>query len=85
MNIEDKAFILSDFWIDYRNDAEWQDFMKYNDLGFPLSDAITNGFVLELGPAGEAIIEETYTRLCNRLGIDPSESFDEPSDFYERL
>ena len=85
MNIEDKAFILSDFWVGYRHDAEWQDFMAYNDLGLPLSDAITNGLVLELGPAGEAIVEETYTMLCNRLDIDPAESFDPPSDFFERL
>ena len=85
MNIADKASVLSDFWIDYRNDAEWQDFMVYNDLGLPLSDAVANGLVLQLSPAGEAIVEETYTLLCNRLGIDPSESFDEPSDFFERL
>jgi len=85
VNIADKAAILSDFWIDYRNDAEWQDFMTYNDLGLPLSDAVANGLVLQLSPAGEAIVEETYAMLCNRLGIDPSESFDEPSDFFERL
>lgn len=85
MNIADKASILSDFWIDYRNDAEWQDFMVYNDLGLPLSDAIANGLVLQLSPAGEAIVEETYTMLCNRLDIDPEESFDPPSDFFERL
>ena len=85
MDMADKATILSDIWFDYRNDAEWQDFMTYNDLGLPLADAVANGLVLELSPAGEAIVQETYTMLCNRLGIDPSESFDEPNDFYERM
>ena len=85
MELIDKAAILSDFWLDYRNDPEWYDFFVYNDLGLPLSDAIANGLVTQLSERGEAVIEETYTLLCNRLDIDPAESFDEPSDFFERM
>lgn len=85
MELIDKASILSDFWLDYRNDPEWLDFFVYNDLGLPLADAIANGLIAELTTRGEAIIEETYTLLCNRVGIDSTESFDEPSEFFERL
>lgn len=85
MEIADKAAILSDFWAGYRNDPEWQGFVTYNDLGLPLAESIVGGLVAELTLAGEAMIEETYTLLCNRVGIDPTESFDDPSDFFERL
>lgn len=85
MNIADKAAILSDFWAGYRGDPEWQDFMQYNDLGLPLAESIAGGLVLELTPAGEDMINETYILLCNRVGIDTEENFDDPSDFFERL
>ena len=37
--------ILSELWLDYRDDEEFQDFIQYNDLGLPLAYAIAEGIV----------------------------------------
>ncbi len=42
---ENKALILADLWMNFRNDEEFQDFVDYNDLGLPLAYALANGVV----------------------------------------
>jgi hypothetical protein len=69
--IENKTAILSDLWLNYRNDEEFTDFIEYNDIGLPVAYAIDNGIVkgTELS---EAFIKETFDLLLAALGIEDS-------------
>lgn len=64
-----KALILAELWIDYKNDAEFEDFMQYNDVGLPLAFVYTEGLV-EFKNAGAMFIEETFDLFLATLGIE---------------
>ncbi len=64
-----KALILADLWLNYRDDTEFSDFVSYNDLGLPLSYAIANG-VVESNPIAEKFVEETFALLLAGLGLE---------------
>lgn len=63
-----KAEILSELWMDYRDDEEFQDFIEYSDLGLPLAYAISNGIV-EASPMAERFVEETFSLLLSALEV----------------
>lgn len=60
--------ILADLWMNFRGDEEFEDFIEYNDLGLPLSYAITANLV-KATPAGEAMINETFDLLLTSMGL----------------
>lgn len=64
-----KASILADLWMNYRNDEEFQDFVEYNDLGLPLAYAIANDIV-KVTPIAQTFIEETYDLLIEALEVE---------------
>lgn len=64
-----KAEILADLWLNYRQDAEFVDFIEYNDIGLPLAYVIANGIV-EMTPLAEGFINETFELLLAGLGLD---------------
>ncbi len=66
---ENKTNILSDIWLNYRNDGEFQDFIEYNDLGLPLAYAISAGIVPATDRARE-FIEETFALLLAGLEVE---------------
>lgn len=66
---EDKTDILADFWITYKSDKGFQDFIAYNDLGFPLAYAISSDIVSVSEKAG-TFIEETWDLLLTALEIE---------------
>jgi hypothetical protein len=68
-SIQNKLSILSDLWLDYRDDEEFKDFVEYNDLGLPLSYALANNIV-ELTPIAHGFIDETWSILLAALGIE---------------
>lgn len=51
--------ILSDVWLNYRDESDFGDFVEYNDLGLPLAYAVSYSMVTP-NPSGEAIINETW-------------------------
>ena len=61
--------ILSELWLDYRDDEEFQDFIEYNDLGLPLAYAFANGIV-EQSPMGENFVTEAFNLLLAGLEIE---------------
>jgi hypothetical protein len=73
---ENKCVILSDLWLNYRNDEQFQDFAEYNDMGLPLAYAISEGIVKSTEIA-EGFINETFDLLLTGLNIDdsPDEGF----------
>jgi hypothetical protein len=75
---ENKITILSELWMNYRDDEDLQDFVEYNDLGLPLSYFLMNEIVLPTDQA-EIYINETYDLLIASLTVEDKqwESLDE--------
>lgn len=70
--------ILADLWIDYKGDAQFQDFIQYNDLGLPLAYAISGGIV-DSTPISEGFVNETFELLLEALGLT-DQGFESLSD-----
>ena len=67
--MKNKAIILADLWLNYRDDEEFIDFVEYNDLGLPLAYAVANRIV-EATQISDRFIEETFDLLLQGLGIE---------------
>jgi hypothetical protein len=61
--------ILSDLWLNYRQDEEFADFVEYNDIGLPLAYIIHNDIVKSTDTA-EKFVGETFDLLLAGLEID---------------
>lgn len=68
---EDKCYILSDLWMNYRVESEFSDFLKYNDLGLPLAYSIGEDIVKSTEVA-ENLIIETFDLLLAAVGVEDS-------------
>lgn len=64
-----KCEILADLWLNYRDEVDFEEFIKYNDLGLPLAYAISSGIVLITDKA-VSFIEETFDLLLAGLEIE---------------
>lgn len=64
-----KMEILSDLWLNYRDEDQFQDFIDYNDLGLPLAYAMSNALVTGTKKA-EEMIDETFSLLITALDIE---------------
>lgn len=71
--------ILSDLWLNFRNDDEFEDFIEYNDLGLPLAYAVTSGIVKDT-PQAELLVTETWDLFLAALGIDEDTGFENLDD-----
>ena len=67
---DNKASILSEIWVNYRGDEEFNDFIEYNDLGLPLSYLVSTGVVEAKSEQARAFIEETFSLLLTGLGLE---------------
>ena len=75
---DNKCSILSDIWLNYRNDTEFADFIEYNDLGLPLAYAISEGIV-DSTELATNFINETFDLLLAGLGVEDT-GFDSLDD-----
>jgi hypothetical protein len=66
---ENKIFILADLWANYRTDENFEEFIKYNDLGLPLAYVLDNKIV-ELTEDAMRFVDETFTLLLSGLGVE---------------
>lgn len=66
---DNKALILGQLWINFKEDDEWTDFFEYNDLGLPLAFAFAEGIVNHT-PTLEQYINETWDLFIEGLGIE---------------
>ena len=75
---ENKCNILSELWVDYRDEKDLQDFISYNDLGLPLGFLVAESLVTPSQRAND-MIEETFVLLLASLEVDDTgfETFDE--------
>lgn len=76
---ENKCALLSELWLNYKDDEEFADFVEYNDIGLPLAYAISNGIV-ESTEKAERFIEETFALLLAGLEIDEDTGFEDLDD-----
>ncbi|NBU99934.1 MAG: hypothetical protein EBS31_00465 [Burkholderiaceae bacterium] len=74
-----KAEILAELWMDYRDDDGFKDFIEYNDLGLPIAYAVANGIV-ESNKLVEQFIDESFRLLLTGLGIEEDLGFETLTD-----
>ena len=67
-----KCSILSDLWMNYRDDEGMQDFVEYNDMGLPLAYFIDSDIVTPKDQA-RMFVEETFNLLLGALDIEDQE------------
>jgi hypothetical protein len=79
MDNRTKAEILVQFTQDEFNSGDYEEFFDYNDLGIPLSIAITQDMVI-LTDSGEQLLNETWNELCLLFGADPSGEYESIDD-----
>ena len=80
-SFESKTVILSDIWLNYRQDTEFEDFVVYNDLGLPLAYAISEGIVKTTELATN-FINETFDLLLSGMGITEDTGFESMDDLF---
>lgn len=61
--------ILSELWMNYRDNEEFEEFIEYNDLGLPMAHLIAENLV-EATRQGEIYIDETFELLLDVLRIE---------------
>lgn len=72
MEFVDKAGVIGQLWIEFRNDEDFSAFMEYNDLGCPLAYMVAEGIVKEVTPLGEEMINETFKMFLELLEVEES-------------
>lgn len=75
--------ILSDLWINFRQEEEFEDFIEYNDIGLPLAYFIHTELV---NPSDQAkvFVEETFNLLCAALGLDLEEDYETLNEMFDK-
>ena len=77
--IEVRCDILSELWIEYRDQEDFNDFIDYNDLGLPLSFALAEGIVKPTDKS-TMIVNETFDLFLATLGIEEDRGYDSLDD-----
>lgn len=79
MELFEKAAILAEFWLEFRDDEDFAPFWKFNDVGGPLSHMINEGMVNEASPMGESMIDQTFKMFLELFEVtqDEVEALDE--------
>lgn len=65
-----RSAILAELWMNFRDDANLQDFFEYNDLGLPLAYVINTELAMPT-ETGKIYVNETFDLLCAAIGVDP--------------
>ena len=77
-SFDNKCEILSDLWMDHRHQEDFEDFIRYNDLGLPLAFLIGEELVTPSDMA-KKMIEETFELFLAALEVD-DKGFDSLDD-----
>lgn len=70
--VSDKAAVLGQFWMEFRDDEVLRPFVEFNDVGLPLSFFISSGIV-QTSPMADEYVEETFGHFLSALEIDEDE------------
>ena len=74
--LDNKINILSEIWVSYRDEAEFEDFIQYNDLGLPLAYLASTGIIEVKTEKALAFINETFDLLLAGVGIEEDTGFE---------
>ena len=74
MDFSKKCEVLSELWINYKQDDNLSDFIEYNDLGLPLAYMVNTNLV-NTTDEGKKYIEETYDLFCAAIGVDNEKEY----------
>ena len=66
---ENKCEILAEVWLDYREDPEFEDYIKYNDLALPLAWAVSRNVVAKTDKL-ENFVDEGFALLLDLLSVE---------------
>jgi hypothetical protein len=78
-----KCEILAEVHLEATWNIDLNDFREYNDLGLPLAYSFNKGLI-ELKEGADSYIEETWNNLCEMLGVDKEEEFEDSEDILEK-
>ena len=81
-SLENKTDILADFWLEYKGDEQFKDFILFNDLGLPLAYAISHEIVSP-SKQSEGFISETFSLLLGIMKLE-DEGFETLEDIVTR-
>jgi predicted RNA-binding protein associated with RNAse of E/G family len=73
MNTPDKTGALASLWLEFKQDKDFADFIKYNDIGLPMAYYVAEGLVTELTPLGEQYILETFELFLSLINVTEEE------------
>lgn len=73
LSIENKAGILAELWINYRDEKGFKPFIEYNDLGLPLSYLYMEGLTTGLSDTGLMYVNESFDLFLNTLELNEEE------------
>ncbi len=76
---EKQAEILSDLWLNFRNEEDFIDFITYNDLGLPLAYAADAKIIPFTDKVGQ-FINETFALLLASLDVEEDTGFESLDD-----
>ena len=76
-----KCLILSDFWLNYKDEEDFDDFVAYNDIGLPLAFMIAEDIVVS-NPVAEVYVNEAWELLCSALNVDSKKDYDSLEDMF---
>jgi tetratricopeptide (TPR) repeat protein len=69
MNFDQKNAVIASLWIEFRNDEDFADFMRYNDLGCPLAYMYQEKLITELSDQGIGMITETFNNFMKLMDV----------------
>lgn len=75
---EARCSILSELWIEYRDQEDFKDFIDYNDLGLPLAFLLDEGIVKSTDKS-MLMVNETFDLFLATLGQE-DQGFDSLDD-----
>lgn len=76
-----KCEILSDVYVESGWNTELESFRKYNDIGLPMAYGIQHKFIETLTEAGQEVVDETWSLLCEAVNLDPDGEYQGTDDF----
>jgi hypothetical protein len=79
---DNKARILGQLWIDYKDEDDFADFFAYNDLGLPLAFAFAEGIVNHT-PSLEQYINETWDLLIEGMELEDT-GFEDIQEMFDK-
>ena len=69
----DKAGVLGELWINFRENEDFSLFIEYNDIGLPLAYFVSEGLINGLTPLGEQYIEESFDMFAKAMDLTEEE------------